>query len=239
MSMDMMTSIKNQSIDIVYQPMWNLMNWKVFAYEALLRFPNGAFCRNIEKAFEFARDTGCLFELDTKAIIQAIDSFPFDRLKEELLFINVYPSTILHENFENLIALIQKGYPNIEKKIVFELSETDKEEPIWDRSEFKEKIAIIKENGFRIAIDDIGKGGASLCKIIEFSPHFIKLDRYFANNLHKSKEKQQMVALLLQFSKQKMDLILEGVETNKDLGQAIALNISFAQGYLLGKPETI
>ncbi|USK54444.1 EAL domain-containing protein [Cytobacillus solani] len=239
MSIDMLARIENQSIESVYQPMWNLNHWKVFGYEALLRFPNG-FCNgNIEKAFELARENGCLYELDTKAIRHAISCFPIDRLKEELLFINIYPSTILHKNFENFIHQLQKNFPHIEEKVVFELSETDKEDSIWDLSEFKEKIAIIKEYGFRIAIDDIGKGGASLRKIIEFSPQFIKLDRYFANNLDKSKEKQQMVALLLQYSKQKMELILEGVEKNKDLAQAIALNIPFAQGYLLGKPETI
>ncbi|WP_102273923.1 EAL domain-containing protein [Cytobacillus massiliigabonensis] len=239
MSIDRLTRIEDQIIEIVYQPMWNLNNWKVFAYEALLRFPNGVFSGNIEKAFELARENGCLYELDTKAIIHAIESFPIDRFQEELLFINIYPSTILHENFEHFIQLLQENYPQIEKKIVFELSETDKEESIWELSQFKEKIAVFKDYGFRIAIDDIGKGGASLRKIIEFSPHFIKLDRYFASNLHKSKEKQQMVTLLLQYSKQRMELILEGVEKNKDLAQAIALNISFAQGYLLGKPETI
>ncbi|WP_057763492.1 EAL domain-containing protein [Cytobacillus praedii] len=239
MSIDMLTRIEEQIIESVYQPMWNLNSWKVFGYEALLRFPNG-FCNgNIESAFELARGNGCLYELDTKAIRHAISCFPFDRLIDELLFINIYPSTILHENFEEFIHLLLKNFPHIKGKVVFELSETDKEDLIWELSDFKERLAVMKDYGFRIAIDDIGKGGASLRKIIEFSPHFIKLDRYFANNLHKSKEKQQMIALLLQYSEQKMELILEGVEKNKDLAQAIALNVPFAQGYLLGKPEMI
>ena len=231
--------IQNQMIESVYQPMWNLNDWKVFGYEALLRFPDGYCNGNIEMAFNMAREDGCLYELDTRSITNAINSFPIHQLGEELLFINIYPSTLLHEEFELFIHKLLDNYPHSKGKIVFELNETKEEAYMWAIPELQKKIEILKEYGFYIALDDVGKGAATLRKIIEFSPDYIKLDRYFAKELNASKRKQHIVSLLIQYSKNKMGLILEGIEEAIDLAQAKALNVPVAQGYLLGKPTKV
>lgn len=239
MGLDLLTSIQDQKIEHVYQPMWNLTDRKVFGYEALIRFPDGFCGGNIEKAFEIAREEGCLYDLDTKSISCSVNSFPFHHLDEELLFINIYPSTLLHEQFETFIDHLLERYPYIQGKIVFELSETIEEESLWTIPEFHKRVSVIKEYGFYIALDDIGKGVANFQKIIEFSPNYIKLDRYFARDLNISKEKQRMVSLLIKYSEKKMGLILEGIEEEVDLAQAKKLNVPVVQGYLLGRPQKI
>ncbi|PFA99221.1 hypothetical protein CN383_16355 [Priestia megaterium] len=84
-----------------------------------------------------------------------------------------------------------------------------------------------------------GAGSATLKQIIEYKPKYIKLDRYFAKNLASSKEKQQIVQLLTNYNVNDTILILEGIEDKKDLATSCALNVPFAQGYLLGKPQPI
>ncbi|WP_413305872.1 EAL domain-containing protein [Bacillus sp. 1P10SD] len=223
----------------VYQPMWNVANMSLFGYEALLRFPDGVFEGNIETFFEQAREAGMLYELDTKSIFGAAKSFPLHRLDEERLFINIYPSTLLHPEFEVFIGQFLLTFPQAYGKIVFELSETKFEDDIWEIKELKERVKLLKEKGFLIALDDIGKGAAELQKMIEFTPDYIKLDRYFARELAESKEKQEMIALFIQYSKGKMGVILEGIEQGLDLEQAKRLHVPVAQGYLLGKPQKV
>jgi EAL domain-containing protein (putative c-di-GMP-specific phosphodiesterase class I) len=92
---------------------------------------------------------------------------------------------------------------------------------------------------FLYSLDDVGKGIAGLNKIIEFAPNYIKLDRYFSMGLSQSKEKQQIISLLIQYANGKMGLILEGIEEEVDLEQAKILNVPVVQGYLLGKPEKL
>ncbi|MDR6121196.1 EAL domain-containing protein (putative c-di-GMP-specific phosphodiesterase class I) [Bacillus sp. SLBN-46] len=223
----------------VYQPMWNVTNMSLFGYEALLRFPDGFFEGNIETCFERAREAGILYELDTKSILGAAGSFPLHQLNEERLFINIYPSTLLHPGFEAFIDQFLLSFPHAYGKIVFELSETKFEDDIWEIKELKERVKHLKEKGFLIALDDIGKGAAELQKMIEFTPDYIKLDRYFAKELADSEEKQEMIALFIQYSKGKMGVILEGIEQGLDLEQAKRLHVPVAQGYLLGKPQKI
>jgi EAL domain-containing protein (putative c-di-GMP-specific phosphodiesterase class I) len=235
-----MNTIQLRKIETVFQPMWNLDRSTIFGYEALLRFTDGFYDGNIERAFDLARENGVIFELDTMAITNSVSSFPKQLLRSEmLLFINVYSSTLLHPQFENFINQLMNKFPQVQGKLVFELNETEKEEASWSIPELKEKITLLKEKGFLVALDDVGKGIAGLNKIIEFAPNYIKLDRYFSMGLSQSKEKQQIISLLIQYANGKMGLILEGIEEEVDLEQAKILNVPVVQGYLLGKPEKL
>jgi EAL domain-containing protein (putative c-di-GMP-specific phosphodiesterase class I) len=240
MMLDLIYFIQLRKIEHVYQPMWNLGNSTLFGYEALVRFPDGVFADGIEEAFELAREIGLLYELDTMSISTAVRNFPFPLWsKEELLFLNIYPSTLLHNDFLLFIRQLISNFPQICGKIVFELNEAKDEESLWNIPKMKERISFLRENGFYIALDDMGKGAASLQKMIEFSPNYLKLDRYFSQDLFESNEKQHILSLLIEYSKDKMGLILEGIEEMKDFEQAKILQVPIAQGYLLGKPQKV
>lgn len=231
-----MRMLNKADIRHIYQPMWNLDGWKVFGYEALMRISNRA-NTEIENVFIEARMKGQLFELDTIAIESAIRHFPLHILEEGLLFINFFPSTLMDERFLTFVMNLIDQYSIRSENIVFELNETIEEEHIWNLPEFKERMATLRDMGFKVALDDIGKGAATIQKIVEFSPDYIKLDRYFSENLSTSKEKQEMITLLIEYAKQKMGLILEGIETDVDLAYAKMIRVPVVQGYLLGRPQ--
>lgn len=220
----------------VFQPLWKFDSWDIYGYEALLRISDESQNLNIEYVLDLVREDGGLYELDTTSVTMAINRFPFDQFHSELLFINIFPSTMLHESFESFIKDLLICYPQARGKIVFEINETKHEEHRWETSKLEEKINFLKEHHFYVAFDDVGKGSATLQKVIEFSPHIIKLDRYFAHELSKSKEKQEMISLLIEYTKQEKILILEGIEEATDLAKAIALGVPVGQGYLLGRP---
>jgi EAL domain-containing protein (putative c-di-GMP-specific phosphodiesterase class I) len=228
--------IEGQTFEHVYQPLWNLENWSIFGYESLIRVANRD-VQNVQHLFQKAREEGCLYEFDTASIKNAISHFPFSNINKKLLFLNIYPSTILHDRFKCFLDDLVNQFPVVSGRIVFELNETKEEEEIWEIPELKEKIQMIKNYGFHIAIDDVGRGASTLQKIIEFQPSYIKLDRYFAKDLASNKEKQQIVALLANYCYKKMTLVLEGIEKEVDLAQAKLLRVPAAQGYILGKPQ--
>lgn len=231
-----MRTLTSADVSHIYQPMWNMDGWEVFGYEALMRIKD---CSNVEidGVFSKARAQGSLYELDSISVESAVRHFPVRLLNKELLFINIFPSTILDERFEPFIKHLRDRYSINPSRIVFELNETIEEELIWGSAVFREKIAALREAGFKIALDDIGKGAATILKIIEHTPDYIKLDRCFSENLSTSKEKQEMIALLLNYTKQKMGLILEGIEREIDLAYARMINVPVVQGYLLGRPQ--
>lgn len=237
--MDIITRLKSKEFYHVYQPIWNIKEWKIIGYESLLRISQEPDI-SLEAFFADARKENNLSELDTFLINDTIEHYQIlSSRRKKPLFINIFPSTIIHESFELLILSLLEKFPAMKGKIIFEINETVIEEELWESPLFKEKITFLKDYQFQIALDDFGKGIANFEKIIELSPNYLKLDRYFSNNLAFSTEKQKLVHLLLDFADEKMKIILEGIEEETDLAMTKALNVPFGQGFLLGKPEML
>ncbi|MGJ9458485.1 EAL domain-containing protein [Oceanobacillus sp. CF4.6] len=104
----------------------------------------------------------------------------------------------------------------------------------------KSNISLLKKRGFQIAIDDVGKGSASLKSIIELEPDYLKMDNYFAFDLSVSEQKQEMIKSFMTYCENtNTKFILEGIEKTEDLAVAKDLGVLYGQGFLLGKPTSL
>ncbi|WP_228728362.1 EAL domain-containing protein [Brevibacillus composti] len=99
--------------------------------------------------------------MDTLSILRAIQAFFAERLQEkkELLFVNIYPSTIIDEHFPGFIDGLVSRYRPYVKRIVLEINESILEQKIWMNPLFIRRIALLRKRGFMIALD---KGEAHL-----------------------------------------------------------------------------
>ncbi|MCA0972282.1 EAL domain-containing protein [Halobacillus litoralis] len=215
-----------------FQPIYHLASWYPIGYEALFRSELTA---NPAETFQMAREDDQLYELDTLSIKQAIACFYQEnsRHNHDLLFVNVYPSTIVHSGFINFM----QRYVKQTHSIVLELNEA---EPILDLEELSARIEELKLLGIKVAIDDVGKGASQLQSILNLKPNFIKLDRSLTQDLHLSRQKQTFIELAAMFCQQfNMTMILEGVETAEELDMAKSLRVPFAQGFAIGSPKPL
>lgn len=232
--------IRNEQFYHVFQPIFDTVDLRKLGFEALLR---GDIEPSPKKLFNEAIQEEQLFELDSGSIQKAVRTYFSESPRNEgYLFINVLPSTIIHRNFPSFLKQIMfdiSNYCQIEnysKLIVFEISESE-DISIFNLKTFTERIKLIKEAGILIAIDDIGKGFDHLSLLIELEPHFIKLDNYFSKDLFKTKQKQLLLRLLLNYCfENNCNLILEGIEEELDFSVAKSIGVRFGQGYLLGRP---
>lgn len=224
--------IHNKSFYHVYQPIYLLSEWRILGFESFFR---SNFTSDPEGLFQFAMKTNNLYELDTQSIMKSVlDFYAHPHRYKHLLFVNVFPSTLLNPSFFSFINHMLKKVTINCHQIVFEINEAEKIENIHALNKV---VSLLRDYGFLIAIDDVGKGRSDIQKIIELEPNFIKLDRYFSINLSQSSKKQQLIHLLMDFSKNHSKIILEGIENPVDLATTKALGIPLAQGFLLGKPE--
>lgn len=219
-----------------YQYLYRLENMSAIGAEFLFRAEQG----NPEFIFQMARETKKLYELDTKSIDKALQTYYSQQtipIDDGLLFINICPSTILHNQFPSFVAHLVEQFPQSCKNVVFEICESEKAS---SEKLLIERINFLKKLGYKIAVDDVGKGWSSLNLIIELDLDFIKLDRYFSIDLAESPKKQKMIQLLLNFFRNtKTRLVIEGIETSPDLQMAQSLGVHFCQGYLLSKPMPV
>ncbi|WP_108671397.1 hypothetical protein [Peribacillus acanthi] len=64
----------------------------------------------------------------------------------------------------------------------------------------------------------------------DLSPDFIKTDHILSRGLHASKQKQDLIMILAQYSKNKFQLILDRMEQTIDMAQARMLRVNLIQG---------
>lgn len=225
--------IQEKNFHHACQPLIDLKNRQVYGYEVLLRCE---FIKNPELLFQYAIAKNKLFELDTSSIFIALSMYgDYRSIRHIKLFLNVYPSTLIHPSFHKFLDKLNNN-PSLSKKLIFEVNEAEK---VSDMDSLKKAVNLIKAKlGYTFALDDVGKGDSSLRAIIELEPDYIKLDKYFSIDLSISKRKQDMIKMILHFCQNNhIKLVLEGIEKSKDLATAKALGVHLGQGYLLGKPS--
>ncbi|PLR99049.1 EAL domain-containing protein [Bacillus sp. T33-2] len=228
--------IKDRSFYTEFQPLWNTSNDSIFAYEALLRTTPSI---NPLTIFHSARKQSLLYEIDTASISNAVKEYPYTYLDKHLLFVNVFPSTIVHPDFPNFMELLLTNYKKIKTRLVFEIHEDPFEESYWGKHEFLERLSFLKSKGFLIAYDDLTHSLFSISKMIKFQPDFAKLDRSCSENLSNSPKKKQSLEFFLAYSQQKLLSILEGIETNEDFVTSKKMGVPLLQGYYMAKPHRL
>lgn len=209
-----------------FQPIYHLINNNVIGYEALLRDASSPKTPPV-KIFMEADKNDNRNILDLISIKTAIDAY---KDESSLLFLNIFPSTILKKDF---LSWWDIHVPS-STAIVLELLES---EPIMDWEELKMITKELQTRGIKIAVDDMGTGYSSFQQWIELEPDFIKLDRYFVKDLSANSRKQDTVRSLLSLFSGTTKVISEGIETIEDLYSVKQLGVSYAQGYFLGMPS--
>ena len=221
----------------VFQPLFLLENHQPTGYEALLRNREGL---SPESVFHQTRLEDRLYELDTFSAKTAILTFAEQTRgidDSSLLFVNLFPSTILHPDFPQFLRQTIEMSAISSNRIVLEINEAKEEEMMWEMENLETSLQQLREEGFRYALDDVGKGAASLTKIIQCEPDYLKLDRFFSSGLSVSSKKQQLVSLFVQYCRDRSQLVLEGIENKEDLEMAKSLGVPLGQGFLLGMPS--
>lgn len=216
-----------------YQPIYSLLDDCVFGYESLIR---NAEIENPEKLFALAAEEKCLFDLDIHSISRSIQSFDFQSKHSNAsrLSVNVFPSTLLEPSFLIKLDHVMSQVSMSPDNIIFELNEAESVESLLL---LKKVINRLKLQGFRIALDDLGKGQSSLRIALELEPDIVKLDRYFAIDLGQSVKKQTFLEwIAAYFTSEGVAVTLEGIETEAELAIAKQAGIQFGQGYYLGRP---
>lgn len=214
------------SITHWFQPIYQLKDSNIIGYEALLRDASHSSVSPVD-IFREADKKGHQNILDRFSIKTALGSY-----KDEInpLFLNIFPSTLMEKGFLDWWDI----YAEAQKNIVLELLEN---EPIRDWEVLKSVTKELQARGVKIAVDDMGGGYSFFQQWIELEPDFIKLDRYFAEDLSICSRKQKTVSSLVDLLSDTTQIIIEGIETEEDLNIAESLGINYAQGFLLGRPS--
>jgi diguanylate cyclase (GGDEF)-like protein len=211
------------AIRTVVQPVVDLTSGKIAAFEALTRFPTLP-GRDISEVFSDAHQVGLGDRLEAAALRSALacPGRPVSRLAINLSLAALSSTAVWATLPEDLSA------------IAIELTE---HEAFAGDSEIERAIAELRRRGAMIALDDAGAGYSGLSQLLRIRPDIVKLDRSIVQGVAYDKTRAALVASFVDFAAQSGSIVCaEGVEDLHDLQALANLDVTHAQGYLLGRP---
>jgi len=225
---DLERVIQERNIRTVYQPVADVQEEKILAYEAFSRGPEGPFERP-EYMFEIAYEANLLWQLERRCRVGALAgtrSLPLG----SMLFVNIDPESVFDPELARLTDMTE-----LHGRVVFEITERAR---IKDYPRFRRAIDRLRSVGFRVAIDDMGSAYSGLRLIAEVKPDFVKLDMNITRNVREDDVARELVGTIQRFSDRvDIPLIVEGVETPEDLHLLRTLGVRYVQGYLFARPD--
>jgi EAL domain-containing protein (putative c-di-GMP-specific phosphodiesterase class I) len=212
------------ALELVFQPIVMLATGRVICHEALARFP-GLPGVPIPDVFHAAHAAGFGPELETLAVRRALAT-P-DRPRGTVLSVNLSVSTLGTPGVWDLL-------PDDLTDVVVEITE---DELFGIGEELELALAHLHDAGARVALDDAGAGYAGLQQLMRVRPDIVKLDRSLVHGVACDPARAALVASFASFASQTGGAVCaEGIECDADLRAIAELDITYAQGFLLGHP---
>jgi len=214
---------------MAYQPIVTWNKKAPLAYEALVRSAEPTM-NNPGALFDAAERLDSTLELGRA--IRAKVAVAMEQHPDLCFFINLNPIEL------NDDALYSSSCPlaRYASRIVFEVTERS---ALTAVSGLGSKIDRLKSRGYRIAVDDLGAGFASLSSFIHIEPDFVKLDMSLVRDVHMSSRKRSLVRGIHQICSRDLNIqvICEGVETVEERDTLLDEGLDLLQGYYFGRPE--
>ena len=218
----------------VYQPIISIRSAAVLGWEALIRGPENSYFQRPDNIFSFAEAEGLLFPLEKICRELALNNIG-ELGPDQKIFVNVHPNTINDPAFTEgeTIRIIQNLHIK-PKNIVFEITERHH---IKDFISFNRTLNHYRDQGFLLAVDDLGCGFSTLQSIAEIRPDYIKIDMSLVRGIHKDGVKIALMETFLTFAEKiGCKIIAEGIEEEAELASLINIGVHYGQGYFFGKP---
>jgi diguanylate cyclase (GGDEF)-like protein len=98
----------------------------------------------------------------------------------------------------------------------------------------------VRSYGIKVALDDFGSGYSNFSHALNLPIDYIKIDASLISNIDRNIQSQIMVETIVGLAhKLNIHTIAEFVSTKEILDVVKRLNVDYAQGYYIGKPEKI
>ena len=219
----------------VFQPVVELVNGRVTGFEGLVRPAAGSGFDDPGSLFVAAERSGRTVELDQaclEVLAAAAVAIPADRS----VSLNLSPRSLEAPEFSaHALArtLDRLGLPP--ERVVIELTER---EAVDDMDLLRANLEACRRAGMRIAADDVGSGNAGLRLLSQIHFDIVKIDLSLVHGGAARESSLAVLRSLVDLAKHWGSVVVaEGVETPDQLRVLRSLDVTAAQGYLLGRPS--
>ncbi|WP_417520308.1 EAL domain-containing protein [Marinobacter sp.] len=232
------TALREQQMELYYQPKISFQHHCVNGFEALIRWNHPSegvlspahFLEHIEYT-EYARTLGNF--VIREAVKQLVEFSKRDL--PYTVSINLSPCHFLSQEFENDLSSALEDCPNeLRARLILEILETT---AMDDTEAALRNLKACREQGVDISLDDFGTGYSSLDYFRRLPAQEIKIDRSFVMDMLVDTDDSMIVSAIVSLSKSfNRRLVAEGIESAEVESKLIELGCDLGQGFFYSKP---
>lgn len=240
-------AIERDEFTIRYQPIINLKTAQLAGFEALVRWQHPE--RGLLAPGEFiavAEETGMIVQIGQWVLRESCRQMQIWETRRRLLnpsdqsltmSVNLSCKQFLQPDLVEQVeaALSESGLSASSLKL--EITESH----IMENTD----LAIAMMNrlralGVEFSLDDFGTGYSSLNHLHRLPVSYLKIDRSFVNRMQANGENCEIVQTIVMLAQNfKMNVIAEGIETERQAAQLRQMGSEFGQGFLFAPPEPV
>ena len=225
---------------LVYQPVVNLHTGAIVGFEALLRWRRGGLEPVSPGDFiPIAEDTGLIVAIGRWVIKRACaDLRAWRAAAPEAaaigVCINVSRREVVELDYCDAVTQIVQSSGLQPRDVDLELTETAL---VGERSNLLPIAKRLRIAGFRLCMDDFGKGQSSLNSLMNLPIDTLKIDKEFIHNMTTNRSSIAVVHAIITLAlRLDMTVVAEGIESAAELATLQAMDCEFGQGYLFAAP---
>lgn len=225
-------AIKEQRIEVHFQPIIDNATQKISKYETLVRSLNDDGLIVMPYVFLEAAKRARLYPFLTREVVhQALEKF---QNRDEEVSINIGWDDIINPLTRKFILEQLEQY-STPSKVIFELVES---ELLSDSQIATDFIQTLKEKGCKIAIDDFGSGYSNFEYLIRIQADIIKIDGSLIKDIDTNINKRAIVHSIVSFAKDLgIETVAEYVSSKTIFDVVQTMGIDYSQGFYFGKPQ--
>jgi EAL domain-containing protein (putative c-di-GMP-specific phosphodiesterase class I) len=225
--------IDGEGLTMVVQPIVDVRDGTIHAYEALARFDRPLGDGGPLSWFALAEEFGERDALERACLARALELFA-RRPSGTSLSVNLSAPVLLDDLTMSMLHGAVAGRRQDLDGLIIEITE---ETLVEGDMQLSSAIAPLRALGAQLAVDDMGAGYSGLRQITSVQPGYLKLDRSLVTGVHSDNERAALVGALAGYSRQVGCLLVaEGVETEAELREVRRLGVPLVQGFYLARP---
>jgi diguanylate cyclase (GGDEF)-like protein/PAS domain S-box-containing protein len=231
-------ALKNNELEMYYQPQIDVNSGKIVSMEALMRWNDPE--RGVVAAGDFlpmVEEIGLMGPVNDwmmESVCRDLSLWNGDGHKGLQVAINLSPSCLDREDFFSKLRSQLERFNIAPAQIEVEITENI---CIRNPQYAMDQLRKLCELGVKVAIDDFGTGYSSLAYLHRFPVHTIKIDRSFVNEIQNDNGYVPVVHAVISIARGLgLNLIAEGVETEKQSRYLALAGCDTMQGYLYFHP---
>lgn len=237
MQRELRCAIKNNELQLAYQPQVCSKTQTMIGCEALVRWHQpGKGWIPPDVFIPIAEESGLIVALGRWVILQACQQIKQWQLMGCLsvpVWVNISCVQLAKENMHQVIldCLAETGVSR--EQLAVEVTESS----IMQGTDSIMQLEKIQAEGIKIALDDFGTGYSSLSALRGLPIDELKIDKSFITDLASGENGKAIVSAIIAMAHQlNLKVVAEGVETSTELDFLTDNGADIIQGYYFSKP---